>query len=63
MGTNYKVVKNGNVFEVVENSSTLTIKKFSKHREAKALMLHMEKGHGFAGMTPPFFLQKIKLQK
>lgn len=59
--SNYKVSKcKDNTFDVVETFSNFVIKNFSKHKDASKLMRHLEKGGGFAGHTPEFFIRTLK---
>lgn len=61
MGNNYHIKKEKNKFLIVENFTDQIIIKKKKYEEAKQIMKKLEKGYGFAGNTPPFFLREIKV--
>lgn len=47
-------------FSVIENYTNQTIKTFNNFGDATKLYKSLEKGRGFMGNTPPFFLLPIK---
>ena len=58
---NYKIVPNGNVFDVLETATNLVIYT-SNHKEAKLFMRKLNLGGGFDGWTPTFFLKTFKIK-
>lgn len=58
---NYKIVNNATMFDIVEIQTDNIIKTFSKQNEARQFLRNLNKGIGFCGWTPSFFLQKFKV--
>ena len=60
---NYRVLNYVNYFDVVEAPSDQIIKRFNKKEDAIKLYNHLNRGGGFDGATPPFFLINSKKGK
>ena len=56
----YKIVKNGNQFEIHELESQLIVDVFNDHGKASERYRFLKRGGNFAGWTPAFFLISVK---
>lgn len=58
----YKYVQTTHqVFDVVESKTSLVIESNMNYDDARALTRHLNFGGGFAGNTPEFFIERIKI--
>ena len=57
MATNYKVIQNNSVYQVVEAQTGHVVFQHSQQSEAKKMMRHLNLGGSFDGWTPGFFLK------
>lgn len=53
---NYRVVKNDDMWEIIETQTNQIIRSFKDEEKAKKLNRHLKGGGGFNGWTPSFFL-------
>lgn len=54
----YKIVKQGNVFNVVEQATDHIVFTSVDEKDAKLFARKWNLGEGFSGWTPAFFLEK-----
>ncbi len=56
----YKIVKNGNKFEIHELESELVVGEFVDHSKASERYRFLKRGGSFAGFSPKFMLVSVK---
>ena len=56
----YKIVKNGENFEIHELASELIVGKYDSHAAASERYRFLKRGGSFSGFTPSFFLVSVK---
>lgn len=56
----YKIVKNGNKFEIHELESELIVGEYDDHAKASERYRFLKRGGAFSGFTPEFFLISVK---
>lgn len=57
---NYKVVHTSNQYQVFEIATEQVIKTFNLYQPARKLSDFLNRGGGFDGQTPPFFVKNWK---
>lgn len=57
----YKVLKNGDAYEVLEKQTDMIVAKNLLEHEAKLLCKTLNFGGGFDGWTPEFFNSNFKI--
>ena len=61
--TNYRFDKRADGYTVTERASGLVIERNLTHPRAQAITKSLNRGCGFDGHTPPFFLEKIPMRE
>lgn len=51
----YSVIKENEVFKILEKDTNIIVQKYKDEKEARALCRMLNLGSGFNGWTPPFF--------
>jgi len=57
--TNYRFDKRADGYIITERASGLVVERNLTYPQAQAITKGLNRGGGFAGHTPPFFLEKI----
>jgi len=61
--TNYRFDKRADGYVVTERSSGLVVERNLTHPHAQSITRNLNRGGGFAGHTPPFFVEKIPMRE
>jgi hypothetical protein len=61
--TNYRFDKRADGYIVTERSSGLVVERNLTHPHAQSITRNLNRGGGFAGHTPPFFVEKIPMRE
>jgi hypothetical protein len=61
--TNYRFDKRADGYIITERTSGLVIERNLTHPQAQTITRTLNRGGGFAGHTPPFFVEKIPVRE
>ena len=62
MAFDYKLIEENKIYNVFEIATEQVIKSFTDKTEAKKLLRHLNRGGGFNGWTPTFFMVPLKIK-